>query len=56
MFAVTFNNGTICHATRVVAVMSPHDDAGDKTYYVAQIAGAKRRIDPKDVASVVFVE
>lgn len=56
MYAITFKNGTICQALRVVAVMSPHDDAGDKTYYVAQIASAKRRIDPKDVASVVFVE
>lgn len=56
MFEVRFKNGTVCQAMRVVAVMSPHDDAGDKTYYIAQIATAKRRIDPRDVASVVFVE
>lgn len=52
MFAITFTNGTICVARRVVSVMHPHDDAGDKTYYVAQIDNAKRRIRPADVAQI----
>jgi len=55
MFQIVFTNGTICMAQRVVAVMYPHDDAGDKTYYVAQVEGAKRRIKPADVASVAMV-
>jgi len=55
MFQLVFTNGTICLATRVVAVMYPHDDEGKKTYYVAQIDNAKRRINPADVASVAMV-
>jgi hypothetical protein len=52
MFAITFTNGTICRAIRVLAVLSPHDDTGEKTYYVAQIDNAKRRIQPAEVASI----
>lgn len=52
MFAITMTNGTICTAERVLAVMYPHDDEGKRTYYVAQIQGAKRRIKPEDVAAV----
>jgi len=55
MFQIVFTNGTICLATRVVAVMYPHDDAGEKTYYVAQVDNARRRINPKDVTSVAMV-
>jgi hypothetical protein len=52
MFEILFENGTICRAERVVGVLSPNDDAGDKTYYVAQINNARRRIELKDVAKV----
>jgi hypothetical protein len=55
MFQIVFTNGTICMAIRVLAVMSPHDDAGDKTYYVAQIDNAKRRIPVADVAEIAMV-
>lgn len=52
MFAITMNNGTICTAIRVVGVLSAHDDEGAKTYYVAQVDGAKRRLEPRDVAKI----
>lgn len=52
MFAITMNNGTICTAIRVVGVLSAHDDEGAKTYYVAQVDNAKRRLEPRDVAKI----
>ena len=55
MFAIRMANGTICMAERVVVVLFPHDDTGEKSYYVAQIQGAKRRMKPADVAAVEMV-
>lgn len=55
MVEITFLNGTVCHAERVLGVMFANDDAGDKTYFVAQIQGAKRRLIPEDLKSVSVV-
>lgn len=55
MFAITMENGTICTAIRVVGVLSANDPEGKKTYYVAQINGAKRILKPEDVASIAQV-
>jgi hypothetical protein len=52
MYEIIFANGTVCPAERVVGVLSAHDPEGKKTYYVAQINGAKRRIKPEDVTSI----
>lgn len=52
MFAVTFQNDTVCTAARVFAVLYANDPEGEKTWYCAQIDSARRRIDPKDVKSV----
>lgn len=55
MFAITMVNGTICTAIRVVGVLSANDDEGNKTYYVAQIDNAKRRLEPKDVLGIARI-
>jgi hypothetical protein len=55
MFAITFTNGTVCTAERAVGVLSAGDPEGKKTYYVAQINGAKRRLKPEEVASIAQV-
>lgn len=52
MVEITFKNGMVCVAERVFGVLFPHDDEGDKTYYVAQIQGARRRLVPEELASV----
>jgi hypothetical protein len=52
MVEITMSNGTICVATRVFAVLSAHDDEGKKTYYVAQIQGARRRLAPEQIRAV----
>lgn len=52
MVEITLANGTICTATRMVAVLSPKDDEGAKTYYVAQIQGHRRRLAPDDVTAM----
>ena len=53
MVEITFTNGTVCLAERVFGVMYPNDDAGDKTYYVAQIQGARRRLVPENIQAIV---
>lgn len=52
MFEITLANGTVCRAQRFLTVLSPHDEEGKKTYFVAQIDGAKRRMTPEQVRGV----
>jgi hypothetical protein len=52
MVEITLSNGTVCIATRMVAVLSANDDEGKKTYYVAQIQGHRRRLAPEDVRTI----
>lgn len=55
MYEITFADGSVCLATRVFGVLSARDDAGDKTYFVAQIDGVKRRLPPDRIKSVVML-
>jgi len=55
MYAITFTNGTVCMAERAVGVLSANDPEGKKTYYVAQIQGARRRLKPEEVDSITLV-
>lgn len=42
---VTMDDGSHFTAERILQVLSPHDPEGEKTYFVAQIDGVRRRLD-----------
>lgn len=55
MYEITFSDGTVCQASRVFGVLSARDDAGEKTYFVAQIDGARRRLAPDRIRSITHL-
>lgn len=51
MVDITLDDGTHFAAQRVFQVLSANDPEGEKTYFVAQIDGARRRLDHTRVVS-----